>query len=798
MIISAETHSPEQLSFEEFRQQVLRDYRIACESREASVLGRKEVLNGRAKFGIFGDGKEVPQVALARFFRPGDIRSGYYRDQTLAFATGMATVEQFFAQLYADIDPEHDPFSSGRQMNSHFATPFVDESGQWLDLVNRYNSAADLAPTAAQMPRSLGLAFASKLFRHLPSLQSLSHLSHHGDEVCFVTIGDASTSEGLFWETINAAGVLQVPMAVFVWDDGYGISVPRKLQTTKNSISAVMEGFRRSGKSNGWDIYRVKGWDYAGMCEIFEVAIQRVREHHIPALFHVEELTQPLGHSTSGSHERYKSKERLEWEKEWDCNRKMREWILDNQLATEQELIELEQEARKSVQQAKQRAWEKYMQPIREQVKQVITLGKKLMQHPQAHKKAIGKLLQELASEQAPFHKDVLKTASRIAQMHHHLPDPAKEELLAFCAERRAFYKKAYNTHLYADGPISALSVPEVKPVYDEQAPLINGYEVLNRYFDDLFSYHPTVFAFGEDVGKIGDVNQAFAGLQQKYGADRIFDTGIREATIIGQGIGMAMRGLRPIAEIQYLDYLLFALQTLSDDVATLHYRTNGKQICPLIVRTRGHRLEGIWHSGSPMQMLLGALRGMYICVPRNMVKAAGMYNTLLRAAEPAVVIECLNGYRLKERMPINIREYTVPMGVPEVMREGTDITIVSYGSILRIASEAVERLQEDFGVSCELIDVQTLLPFDIHHRIVESLKKTNRILFLDEDVPGGATAYMMQEVLEKQGGYRWLDAQPRTLSAQAHRPAYGTDGDYFSKPNAEDIIDKVLEIMRE
>ncbi|MCL6523433.1 MAG: transketolase [Thermoflavifilum sp.] len=798
MILSPETRSQQQLSFEEFRQQVLRDYRIACESREASVLGRKEVLTGRAKFGIFGDGKEVPQVALARFFRPGDFRSGYYRDQTLAFATGMATVEQFFAQLYADIDPQHDPFSSGRQMNSHFATPFIDENGHWLDLANRYNSAADLAPTSAQMPRSLGLAFASKLFRHLPSLQEFTHLSHHGDEVCFVTIGDASTSEGLFWETINAAGVLQVPMAVFVWDDGYGISVPRKLQTTKNSISTVLEGFRRSGKSNGWDIYRVKGWDYAEMCEVFEAGIQRVREHHIPALFHVEELTQPLGHSTSGSHERYKTQERLAWEKEWDCNRKMREWILDNHLSTEEELQQLEQEARQAVHQARQAAWEKYMQPIREQVKLVIELGKKVMSHPQARKQVTAQLLRELAAEKAPFHKDVLKTASRIAQIHRHLNYPEVEALNRFCEERRAFYKNAYNTHLYAEGPLSALEVPEVKPIFDENAPQINGYEVLNRYFDDLFSYHPTVFAFGEDVGKIGDVNQAFAGLQQKYGVERIFDTGIREATIIGQGIGMAMRGLRPIAEIQYLDYLIFALQTLSDDVATLHYRTNGKQICPLIVRTRGHRLEGIWHSGSPMQMLLGSLRGMYICVPRNMVKAAGMYNTLLRASEPALVIECLNGYRLKEKMPANIREYTVPMGVPEVMREGTDITIVSYGSILRIAMEAIERLQEDFNISCELIDVQTLLPFDIHHRIVESLKKTNRILFLDEDVPGGASAYMLQEVIEKQGGYRWLDAQPRTLSAQAHRPAYGTDGDYFSKPNAEDIIETVLAIMQE
>lgn len=786
------------LSFEEFRKEVLNDYRLACESREVSLLARKEVLTGKAKFGIFGDGKEVAQIAMSKYFQPGDFRSGYYRDQTVAFATGIATPEQFFSQLYADPDLKNDPFSGGRQMNSHYATPNLDQDGNWLPLAQMKNSAADMAPTAAQMPRALGLAFASKMFREVEALHQYKNLSNNGNEICFATIGDASTSEGHFWETMNAAGVLQVPLAVFVWDDGYGISVPRKYQTTKGSISAALEGFRKTEESNGFDIYNVKGWDYAGMCEVFEAAIRKIRETHIPALFHVEEITQPQGHSTSGSHERYKSKERLAWEREFDCNVKMRSWIIENALCDEETLLAVEAAAKVKAQEARKAAWEKYITPIKEQVQLFVTLAAPVADVAGADTNTVNTYIRDLQNNREPLRRDILKAGAMILLKHRHLKsESAVQALQQYYDAYLAAEKEVYNTLLHATGVNSALNVPVVPAAYDENSITVNGYEVLNKYFDQLFTNNERVFAFGEDVGKIGDVNQGFAGLQQKHGKTRIADTGIRELTIMGQGIGLALRGLRPIAEIQYLDYLLYGLQPLSDDVASLQYRTKGIMHCPLIVRTRGHRLEGIWHSGSPMGMIINSLRGMHVCVPRNMVQAAGMYNTLLQANEPALVIESLNGYRLKEKLPANLETYTVPLGIPEILHEGTDVTIVTYGSMTRIVEEAMVTLAET-GISCELIDVQTLLPFDIHQSIVKSLQKTNRILFVDEDVPGGGTAYMFQEVIEKQGGYRWLDVAPRTMSAQAHRPAYGSDGDYFSKPNTEDVVKVIMEMMQE
>ncbi|PWV50486.1 pyruvate/2-oxoglutarate/acetoin dehydrogenase E1 component [Chitinophaga sp. S165] len=785
------------LSFDEFRKEVLDDYRLACESREVSLLARKEVLTGKAKFGIFGDGKEVAQIAMAKYFKPGDFRSGYYRDQTFAFASGIATPEQFFSQMYADPDLANEPFSGGRQMNSHFATPNLGKDGNWLDLTQIKNTATDMSPTAAQMPRALGLAFASKLFRDVEVLKEFTKLSNNGNEVCFATIGDASTSEGHFWETMNAAGVLQVPLAVFVWDDGYGISVPRKYQTTKDSISAALEGFRKTEDSNGFDIYNVKGWDYASMCEVFETGIRKIRETHIPALFHVEEMTQPQGHSTSGSHERYKNKERLTWEKEFDCNHQMRQWILENALSDETTLLAIEAEAKTVAQDARKNAWEKYITPIRQQVQEMLTYGQAVAALPEVDATMVNSLLHELQVNREPLRRDVLKAAASILVYHKKVKAPAMDALKHYYENLLSQERENYNSLLHAEGANSVSNVPVVPAVYNEDSSTVNGYEVLNKYFDQLIENNPKVFAFGEDVGKIGDVNQGFAGLQQKHGKERIFDTGIRELTIMGQGIGMALRGLRPIAEIQYLDYLLYGLQPLSDDVASLQYRTKGIQYCPIIVRTRGHRLEGIWHSGSPMSMILGSLRGMNVCVPRNMVQAAGMYNTLLAANEPALVIESLNGYRLKEKLPQNLSSFTVPLGVPEVVHEGTDITIVSYGSTLRVIEEAMQTLQK-LGISCELIDIQTLLPFDTGHQIVESLKKTNRILFVDEDVPGGGTAYMFQQVMEIQGGYKWLDVAPKTLSAQAHRPAYGSDGDYFSKPNVEDVIRVVVEMVEE
>jgi len=786
----------EKLSFDHFRNEVLKDFRVACESRETSLMGRKEVLTGKAKFGIFGDGKEVAQVAAAKFFKPGDFRAGYYRDQTFMFAAGLANVQQYFAQLFSDPDVTHDPFSAGRQMNAHFATKIVDDNGDWLNLAKRKNSSSDMAPTAGQMPRALGLALASKLFRTAPVFRQHSHLSDHGNEVCFCTIGDASTSEGHFWETVNAAGVMQVPLAIFVWDDGYGISVPKQLQTTKGSISAALRGLQKTEGTNGIDIYNLKGWDYAGMCEVLEPAIQRIRDTHTPAIFHIEEITQPQGHSTSGSHERYKKPERLAWEREWDCIRQMREWILENELAEEHELTGIEINAKHYVKSSKQQAWENYINPVKEQVGTAIGVLQQLAAAlPTEKAAAINALTTELTGHKEPMRRDLMKSLS--AARYVTGKDSAGDGLENLYKALLATNESLYNSYLYNEGPKSALKVKEVVAGYSPNARLVNGYEILNRYFDQLFETNDKVTAFGEDVGFIGDVNQGFSGLQAKYGEQRIFDTGIRELSIMGQGIGLALRGLRPIAEIQYVDYLLYGLQPLSDDAATTHFRTAGGQSCPLIVRTRGHRLEGIWHSGSPMGMIINSLRGMYICVPRNMVQAAGMYNTLLQSNDPALVIECLNGYRLKELMPDNLLTLTVPLGIPETIREGTDITIVSYGSTLRIVMEAAETLA-NMQVSCEVIDVQTLLPFDLPHHIAASLKNTNRILFVDEDVPGGAAGYMFNHVMEKQGGYKLLDVAPRTLTGQAHRPSYSSDGDYFSKPNTEDVVRVVREMMAE
>ena len=783
----------EMLSFEGFRNTVIEDYKISLISREVSLLGRREVLTGKAKFGIFGDGKEVAQVALAKYFKNGDFRSGYYRDQTFMFAAGMASVEQYFSQLFADPDGNNDIFCAGRQMSSHFVTPTVDKNGNWLDLVNKKNTSADMAPTAGQMPRALGLAFASKCFREAQQKNQSehTHLSNQGNEICFCTIGDASTSEGHFWESMNAAAVLQVPLAVFVWDDGYGISVPKNLQTTKSSISDALAGMQKLADTNGIEIYKVKAWDYAGMCEVFEEGLQKIRDTHTPALFHIEEVTQPQGHSTSGSHERYKSAERLEWEKNWDCIKKMREWMLASGLATITELNNVEIEAKEYVKEAKANAWEKFIGPIQTQAQEAVQIINGLqVLHP-----AVQQIVSELSSTKEPLRRDVLKALALVSDAA--VGVKGVEKVKEYAAQLKHEAASLFNTYLYNEGPKSALRVPAVQATYAADAPSVNAYEVLNKYFDALFASNSKVYAFGEDVGFIGDVNQGFAGLQEKHGADRISDTGIRELTIVGQAVGMAVRGLRPIAEIQYLDYLLYGLQPLSDDVATTHYRTNGQQSCPVIIRTRGHRLEGIWHSGSPMGMIVNALRGMYVCVPRNMVQAAGMYNTLIQSNDPAIVIECLNGYRLKEKLPNNLLEFKVPLGVPEIINEGTDITIVSYGSMLRIIEEAVVRLAGE-GISIELIDVQTLLPFDINHSIVKSLQKTNRILFIDEDVPGGATAYMFNHVMEEQGGYKWLDASPKTLAAKAHRPAYGSDGDYFSKPNTEDVIEAVRSVMAE
>jgi pyruvate/2-oxoglutarate/acetoin dehydrogenase E1 component/TPP-dependent pyruvate/acetoin dehydrogenase alpha subunit len=785
--------SDEKLSFEEFKQRVLRDYRLACESREASLLGRKEVLTGKAKFGIFGDGKELPQLAMAHCFKAGDYKAGYYRDQTFMFASGVANVEQFFAQLYAHPDKEADPFSAGRQMNAHFATPFIDEEGKWLNLQERYNISADASPTASQMGRSVGLALASKYYRNSEELAEGSNFSSHGNEVCFVTIGDASTSEGIFWEAVNAAGVQQIPMAIFVWDDGYGISVPIEYQTTKGSISQALAGMQ-ADEQGGLDIYQVDGWDYPALCETFERGIARTRETHIPAVFHVRELTQPQGHSTSGSHERYKSPERLQWEKDYDGIAKMRQWILDSALGGAEELEQIESEAKQEVREAQKRALKAYRDDISidkaEMMRHLDALGMEGVE-------AVQGLRSELSSIMDLGRRDLSRISRKLLYATRGSDSQARRNLKIWLNRFASENKERYNSQLYSEGEGSALAIPTVAPEYDEQSPKLNGFEILNRCFEENLKRDPAILAFGEDLGNIGDVNQGFAGLQEKFGLNRVFDTGIREATIMGQGIGLAMRGLRPIAEIQYLDYLLYGLQPLSDDLATLHYRSAGQQKAPMIVRTRGHRLEGIWHTGSPIGMILSTLRGMHVLVPRNMTQAAGFYNTLLRSDDPAIIIECLNGYRLKEQLPNNIGEFCLPLGIPEVIRQGEDITIVSYGSILRIAQQAAEELAK-MDIQVEILDVQTLLPYDLESTVAESVRKTNRVLFLDEDVPGGATAFMLSEFMKDDQIWQYLDSAPRCLSAHPHRSPYGSDGDYFSKPNTEDIIECIYEIMHE
>ncbi len=773
------------------RADILRDFEICCISREASLIARKEVLTGKAKFGIIGDGKEVPQVALARAFQKGDFRSGYYRDQTLMFALGVSTVEAFFAQLYAD--PENDPFSGGRQMNCHFATPLVDEKGNWTPHKSLYNVSADISSTGGQMSRALGLALASKKYRENEALKTGTTFSEQGNEISFCTIGDASTSEGVFWETMNAAGVIQVPLAVLVWDDGYGISVPIEHQTIKASISEALSGFQGDENKPGFDIYVENGWDYAALIELFQQGVARTRRTHTPALFHVKELTQPQGHSTSGSHERYKSRERLQWERDMDCIVRMEHWMNETGVATPEETAAIRDKAKTHARECRDRAWKAFNEPAQAALKELVPIYQQL----EATSAEAAALKRELDQHHQPMFSEVVQNARRMRHTLMNSHAPAVTELDAWLRKANDRADRHYHTDLYSASPHSALQVPVVAPVYSEQSQTKNGFEVLNTFFDKVLAQQPEVYAFGEDVGYIGDVNQGFAGLQQKYGLSRVFDTGIREWTIMGQAIGMAMRGLRPIAEIQYLDYLVYGLPALTDDLATLRYRSAGQQQAPAIIRTRGHRLEGIWHAGSPLAMMINSLRGMYIAVPRNMTQAAGLYNTLLQSDDPAIVVECLNGYRLKERLPDNIGQFTVPLGVPEVLETGTDVTVVTYGSCVRIAQEATKMLSKH-GISVELIDVQTLLPFDLEHGIVQSLKKTNRILFLDEDLPGGTTAYMMQQVLEVQKGYQYLDASPMTLSAHAHRPPYGSDGDYFSKPSAEDVFEAVYCLVGE
>jgi len=784
------------LSKEEFQNTILADYKLANVSRETSLLGRREVLTGKAKFGIFGDGKEVPQLAMARFFQNGDFRSGYYRDQTFMMAIGQLTVQQFFAQLYAHADVKDEPASGGRSMNGHYATRSLDENGNWKALKDMKNSSADISPTAGQMPRLLGLAQASKIYRHNDLLPKDNLFSRGGNEVAFGTIGDSSTSEGLFWETINAAGVLQVPMVMSVWDDGHGISVPKKYQTTKGSISEVLKGFQRENGSNGFEMFKVKAWNYAELMETYEKAVAIAREQHVPVLIHVEEVTQPQGHSTSGSHERYKSPERLQWEVDFDCIKKLGEWIIEKGLATEEELIALQNEAKKEVREGKKAAWEAALGSIKSERDNAVAKLEALVATSEN-----GSFMQSdltaLKSDSAPSRKGIVNVIRKAIRTCRNENIDAKSELITWFNDYQNLNAQRFGGNLYSESDQSPLRQPEIAPTYDDNSPEVDGRVVLRDNFDKIFEKYPETLIFGEDSGKIGDVNQGLEGMQEKYGELRVSDTGIREATIAGQGIGMAMRGLRPIAEIQYLDYLLYCLQIMSDDLATLQYRSAGGQKAPLIVRTRGHRLEGIWHSGSPMGVILNAIKGIHVCVPRNLTTAAGFYNTLLKGDDPALVIEPLNAYRSKEKMPTNLGEFQVELGIPEVVIEGTDITIVTYGSTCNLAEEAVKELNQ-LGISAELIDVRTLMPFDKNHSIVASLKKTNRVLFLDEDVKGGGTAFMMQKVLEDQGGYYHLDVEPKTLSAKNHRPAYGTDGDYFSKPSIDDMVETCYAMMRD
>lgn len=792
------------VDFETFKSEVLNDFRIACESREASLLGRREVLTGKAKFGIFGDGKELAQIALAKQFQNGDFRSGYYRDQTLMFAIDQLTIQQYFAGLYGHTNVDAEPLSAGRQMGGHYATRNIDENGDWKNLMEQKNSSADISPTAGQMPRLLGLALASKVYRNHPTLSSIEEFkkfTHEGNEVAFGTIGDASTSEGPFWETINAAGVLQVPMVMSVWDDGFGISVSRNHQTTKDSISEALAGMQRTAKKPGYEIFVTKGWDYAHLCETYEKAVAVAREEHIPVLVHVKEVTQPQGHSTSGSHERYKSAERLAWETDFDCIAKFKEWIVEFdadglKIATEEELDAIQKEAKTTVRENKNAAWKEYSDEINADLKEVVSIMKSVA-NESPNGVFIMKEVEALEKAMEPLRKDIFSIARKVLKIVRDEKTASKSALSNWITKELDNNYERYSSHLYSESKYNIASVPSVPPTYEAEPPMEDGRIILRENYRKLFERHPEALIFGEDAGKIGGVNQTLEGLQEQFGDLRISDTGIRECTIIGQGIGLAMRGLRPIAEIQYLDYLLYALQVMSDDLATVQYRTKGGQKAPLIISTRGHRLEGIWHSGSPMGMIINACRGINVCVPRNMTKAAGFYNTLIEADEPALVIEPLNGYRTKEPLPNNIGEFKIPLGYPEIVKEGTDLTIVSYGSTFNLCEIAVKQLTE-IGISVELIDVQTLIPFDIEHIIKDSLEKTNRLLIIDEDVSNGSTAYMLEKILVEQKAFTVLDSVPATLSAKDHRPAYGTDGDYFSKPSIEDIFEKAYAIMHE
>ena len=784
------------ISFEDFRKEVLNDYRIANESRQASIIGRKEVLTGKAKFGIFGDGKEVAQIAMAKQFLAGDFRAGYYRDQTFMFAIGESDLHAFFAQLYANPDVETEPSSAGRSMNGHYSTRLLNPDGSWKNLTQLKNSSSDISPTAAQMPRLVGLAWASKLYRNNPELHSMTSFSNNGNEVAFGTIGDASTSEGIFFEAINAGGVLQIPMAISVWDDGYGISVPARYQTTKQNISEILKGFERNEKGPGYMILRAKGWDYPALCEMYAKGISLCRKDHIPVLFHIQEMTQPQGHSTSGSHERYKTKERLLWEDDFDCIKKMRSWMISSALATEEECNQIEAEAKKYTQECRKKAWDDFMNPIREEIRDVKEILSEILA-ADFFSDEIQNINDELVNTIDPCRRDIQVAIQKTLLLLRFESFSAKDKLMSMQRIYLEQNKERYNSHLYSESKDSSLNIEAIAAEYSEDSQIMDGREILQSNFAELFENDHRLVAFGEDLGHIGDVNQGFAGLQSRFGEIRITDSGIREATIAGQGIGLALRGLRPIAEIQYLDYLLYALQILSDDLATLQYRTKGGQKSPVIIRTRGHRLEGIWHSGSPLGMIINALRGINVLVPRNMVQAAGFYNTMVASDDPAIIIECLNGYRLKEKLPLNLGKFRVPVGIPEILKSGTDISLVTYGSCVRIAEEAIQAL-EKIQISVELIDIQSLLPFDRHQAISVSLKKTGKLLILDEDVPGGASAYILQQIIEVQNGFQWLDSAPKTLTAKAHRPAYGTDGDYFSKPSVEDVINAVYNIMNE
>lgn len=786
--------SKKELSFEDFKTEIINDFKIAVTSRECSLLGRREVLTGKAKFGIFGDGKEVPQLAMAKAFKNGDFRSGYYRDQTFMMAIGQMNIQQFFAGLYGHTDIEHDPMSAGRQMGGHFATHSLNEDGSWKNLVMQKNSSADISPTAGQMPRLLGLAQASKIYRNVTGINNKTNFSINGNEIAWGTIGNASTSEGLFFETINAAGVLQVPMVMSVWDDEYGISVHAKHQTTKENISEILKGFQRDNDNKGYEIIRVKGWDYPALITAYEQAAQIAREEHVPVLIHVQELTQPQGHSTSGSHERYKNEARLAWEADFDCLRQMKLWMIATNMASQEELDEMETIIKKEVLEGKKAAWNAFVEPIKNEQKELLSVLESIAKSSD-NEVFIQKYSADLSSIKEPIRKDILLAARKVLRII--VKENGRNELAKWITDYTKKIQPKFSSNLFSESDKNVFSVKEVLPTYDENAEQVDARLVIRDNFDAIFNKYPETLIFGEDAGNIGDVNQGLEGMQEKYGEHRVADVGIREATILGQGIGMALRGLRPIAEIQYLDYLLYAIQIMSDDLATLQYRTRGKQKAPLIIRTRGHRLEGIWHSGSPMGMIINAIRGIHVLVPRNMTKAAGFYNTLLETDEPALVIECLNGYRLKEKMPTNIGEFKTPIGVVETLKEGKDITLVSYGSTLRLVEQAAKELLE-VGIDVEIIDIQSLLPFDVNHDIVKSLAKTNRLLVIDEDVPGGASAFILQQILDEQNGYKHLDSKPETLAAKAHRPAYGTDGDYFSKPSAEDIYEKVYAIMSE